>query len=310
MPNAFAIPHATHGEWRRRAGDWAIAGLAERQHGVVSRPQLMAVGLGRGAIECRLARGRLHRVRQGVYAVGHPRLTQEGRWMAGVLAGGPGAVLSHRSAAAHLGLRPSQSAVEVTVPRRLRARHGLRFHYSRLPADEFTVHDGIPVTTPPRTLFDLAASITADQLARAVNQAEIRRLWDPLSLRDLLTRHPRRPGAAALRAALGFEGRITRSELEDLFLGFLRGAGLPPPVTNVPLRLGDRSVEADCVWLGPRLIVELDGYASHRMRAAYEGDRARDRALTASGWRVVRITWRQLHREPAALARELRALLT
>ena len=310
MPNAFAIPHLRHGESHTRRGDWDIAALAERQHGVVSRPQLMEAGLGRGAIECRLARGRLHRVRQGVYAVGHPRLTQEGRWMAGVLAGGSGAVLSHRSAAAHLGLRPPQSAVEVTVPRRLRARHGLRFHCSRLPADEVTVHDGIPVTTPPRTLFDLAASINADQLARAVNQAEIRRLWDPLSLHDLLVRHPRRPGAAALRAALRLEGRVTRSELEDRFLGFLRDAGLPPPVTNAPLRLGDRSVEADCVWLGPRLIVELDGYASHRTRAAYEGDRARDRALTAAGWRVIRITWRQLHREPAALARELRALLT
>jgi predicted transcriptional regulator of viral defense system len=310
MPNAFAISHDSHGKSHRRSWDWAIASLAERQHGVVSYAQLIAAGLGRGAIEWRLAQGRLHRMRQGVYAVGHSRLRQEGRWMAAVLAGGRGAVLSHRSAAAHLGLRPPQATVEVTVSRRLRARPGLRFHHSRLPADEVTVHDRIPITTVPRTLFDLAAVIPAGQLARALNEAEIRRLWDPLSLQDLLERHPRRPGAAAIRAALGIGAQVTRSELEDRFLDFLGRAGLPRPGTNVPMRLGDRWIEADCLWPHQRLLVELDGYGSHHTRLAYERDRARDRALTAAGWRVIRITWRQLHDEPEALARDLRASLT
>ena len=230
--------------------------------------------------------------------------------MAGVLAGRADAVLSHRSAAAHLGLRPTQAAVAVTIPRRLRHRPGLRFHYSRLPRDEVMLHDGIPVTTASRTLFDLAAVITLGQLVRAVNQAEIRRLWDPLSLHDLLRRHPRRPGAAALRAALALEGRITRSELEDRFLDFLLSTGLPRPAVNFPLWFGDRWIEADCVWSERLLIVELDGYASHGTRAAYEGDRARDRGLAAAGWRVIRVTWRQLRDEPEALARDLRALLT
>jgi very-short-patch-repair endonuclease len=266
--------------------------------------------LGEGAIDVRLAAGRLHRLHRGVYAVGHQVLADEGRWMAAVLAGGAGAALSHKAAAALWSIRPTQSpGIEVTIPRKVGSRPGLRFHHSYLPADEVTVHAGIPVTTVPRTLFDLAAVVPAGQLRRAVNEAELRRLWDPLSLADLLARHPRRPGAAAIRAALRVGARITRSELEDRFLDFLRRTRLPAPATNVPLWLGSRWIEADCVWRQQRLVVELDGYATHRTRAAYESDRARDRALTAAGWRVVRVTWRQLHEEPAALARDLRAAL-
>jgi hypothetical protein len=231
--------------------------------------------------------------------------------MAAVLAGGAGSALSHRAAAAVWGMRATRGEqIEVTSPCQRRSRPSLRFHHSHLPSDEMTTRDGIPITTVPRTLFDLAGVVSLDQLRRAVNEVEIRRLWDPLSLQDLLTRHPRRPGAAAVRAVLETPGAtITRSALEDRFLGFLDRTGLPRPATNVPLHLGDRWIEADCLWREQRVIVELDGYAIHRTRAAYEHDRARDRSLVAAGWRVMRITWRQLQQERFAVARDLRGLL-
>jgi hypothetical protein len=179
-----------------------------------------------------------------------------------------------------------------------------------LPADEVTTHDRIPVTTVTRTLFDLAGVVSRRALERAVNQAEIRRLWDSLSLPVLLERHPRRPGAAAIRALLeDVNPGITRSELEDLFADFLGRFGLPRPATNVWLQVCGRWIEADCVWREQQLIVELDGREIHDTSAAFERDRARDRAAIAAGWRVIRITWRQLHEEPAALARDLRAAL-
>jgi hypothetical protein len=292
-----------------RPVDRRVAELANRQHGVVSRAQLAALGLGEGAIRLRMRNGRLHRMHRGVYAVGHRIVTSEGRWLAAVLAGGRGAVLSHGSAAAHWGVRPAGTPVAVTTGRRRRSRPGVRFFRSRLPADETTTHDGIPVTTVPRTLFDLAAVISAGQLARAVAEAEVRRLWDPLSLGELLARHPRRPGAVAIRAVLGGSAGITRSELEDRFLAFAGRAGLLRPATNVLLQVGGRWIEADCVWHDQRLIVELDGRAIHATPSAFERDRARDRALTVAGWRVIRITWRQLRDQPEAIARDLRAAL-
>jgi hypothetical protein len=311
VPNGPALRHDSDAQKQERRLDRVVAELAGRQHGVVTRGQLLEIGLQRGAIRLRLERGRLHLLHRGVYAVGHRVLTEEGRWMAAVLAGGPGAVLSHRSAAAHWGIRHSQRPdIEMTVPRALRCRPTLHFHHSCLPEDEVTISEGIPVTTVPRTLFDLAAVVPLAQLRRAVNEAEIRRLWDSLSLADLLDRHPRRPGAAAIRAVLGTPAAgITRNELEDRFLALLDSAGLPRPATNVPLQVDGWWLEADCRWHEQRLIVELDGRATHATRSAFEGDRARDRRLVAAGWRVVRITWRQLQDEPAALTRDLRRAL-
>lgn len=150
------------------------------------------------------------------------------------------------------------------------------------------------------------------QVERAVQEAEARRLADVLSLEDLLVRHPRRRGNATIRTILAdyaLGAGITRSELEGRFLAFLEAAHLPAPQVNVALRIGDRWIEADCLWRRRRLVAELDGHAWHRSAAAYERDRARDRALSAAGWRVVRITWRQLHRDGEALAADLRALL-
>jgi hypothetical protein len=311
MPTVTALTHHCDGQLHPRRLDVVIAGLADRQHGVVARAQLIDVGVGEGAIELRLARGRLHPVHRGVYAVGHRVLSAEGRWMAAVLAGGSGAVLSHQPAGALWGIRPARGwEVEVTCARKLRSRRGLKFHWRSLLTDEVTTHDRIPVTTVPRTLFDLADVIPRHQFERTVNEAEIRHLWDPLSLADLLRRHPRRPGAAAIRAVLATPGaNITRSELEDRFLGLLDAVRLPRPETNVPIEVNGFRIEADCVWGEPRLIVELDGHATHSTRAAYEHDRARDRRLVAAGWRVMRVTWRQLHDQPEALAHDLRASL-
>jgi len=176
-----------HDRWPNRG----IAKLAGRQHGVVARCHLLELGLSRHEIGHRLAGGSLIPVHRGVHAVGHRRLSREGRWMAALLAIGPDGVLSHRSAAALWGIRTTaRERVDVTVPRALRSQSGIELHRSGLPADETTVRGGIPVTTPPRTLLDLAAVIPRHQLERAVNEAEVQRLTDELTLDELLNRHP------------------------------------------------------------------------------------------------------------------------
>lgn len=229
--------------------------------------------------------------------------------MAAVLAAGPGAVLSHRSAAALWGLRPTARArVDVTTGRVLRARPGIHPHRAVLAPDEITLKDGIPTTTLARTLLDLAAVLRPDALERAMEQAEILRLTDVLSLDELLTRHPAARGAKALRRILAvtdLDANITRSELEARFLSFLDAADLPRPNVNTIIE----GMEVDFAWPEHRVIVELDGFAFHATRRAFEDDRARDRRLQACGWRVIRITWRQLHDEPQRLAAELAALL-
>jgi very-short-patch-repair endonuclease len=285
----------------------SVAELAARQHGVVSRGQLIALGI--GGIDERLARGLLHAIHRGVYAVGHRRLTPEGRWMAAVLAAGPGAVLSHRAAAALWGIRPStRSATDVIAPRRCR-RPGIDAHHIVLPPDEVTVEHGIPVTTPARTLFDLAAVVTAQQLRHALNEAEIRRLASPTPLDALIARHPRRKGTQALRSALDQQRQtgetFTRSNFETAFLDFAERHGLPRPKMNHPLG----PYEPDALCPDHRLIVELDSYAIHTTREAFEQDRARDRALTLAGYRVVRVTWRQLNTDADALAQQLSRLM-
>jgi len=303
MPDASKADHPMGGECCTRSIDAEVAALAAAQHGVVGRPQLTQLGLTARMIDHLLARCRLHSIHRGVYAVGHPRLTRRGRWMAAVLASGDGAVLSHRSAAALWGLVQSDR-VEVTTPKRGRRRAGVTIRWSELPRDETTTRDGIPVTTVSRTLFDLAAVAAPATLRRAARSAEAQRLGDGLSLADLLARHPRRPGAAALRD-LAFDGRVVRSELEERFLAFLDRAGLPRPATNVQVC----GYECDCVWFAERVIVELDGRAGHHGALAFEEDRERDRVLSAAGWRPVRVTWRHVHRGRRRLAADLAAML-
>ena len=232
--------------------------------------------------------------------------------MAAVLAAGPDAALSHRSAAALWGmLSTARERVDITVPRVLRSRSGIAVHHGRLPFDESSVVQGIPVTTPPRTLLDLAGVVPRRQLKRALDEAEVLRLTDPLSVADLVLRYPGRRGTAALNAILTAKqigANITRSELEERFLALLDDQKLPRPDVNVHLEVAGHRFEADCLWRAHRLIVELDGHASHATSAAFERDRARDRILAAAGWRVIRVTWRQLHRQPAAVASDVRML--
>jgi len=233
--------------------------------------------------------------------------------MAAVLAAGPGAVLSHRSAAELWRLMPlGDRLAEISVGHARRSRAGIVWHSSVLPDDEVTVEEAIPVTTVARTLLDLAAVLDRRGIERAIDEAEVRGYADAVPLPALLDRHPRRRGTAAVREILADGGlgmTVTRSELEERFLRFLGSAGLPRPELNVPIAVAGGFIEADCVWRARGLIVELDGRAAHATARAFERDRARDRALTAAGWRAIRITWRQLHRDRVQLAAELQRLL-
>jgi very-short-patch-repair endonuclease len=229
--------------------------------------------------------------------------------MGAVLAGGPGAALSFYSSAANWGIRTTRrTEVHVTVPGKRRAQPGIVFHRSSLPADEVTTHDGIPTTTVPRTLFDLAAVLDELQLERAVNEAEIRRLWSALSLQDLLDRYPRRAGSRAVRAVLERreEGALfLRSDLEEMLVRFADEAGFERPETNALVE----GFEVDAVWREQRLIIEVDGWEVHKTRLAFERDRERSRILQAAGWRCVPVTHRQLRHDSRGLARDVRRML-
>jgi len=296
--------YAQRGESRL---DRAIGDLAERQHGVVTRAQLLELGLNRGSITHRIELARLRPVHRGVYTIGHRLLSRDGHWMAAVLACGHDAVLSHFAAAALWGIRES-SRIEITTRTAHRVRRQVIVHRGTLRPDERTTHRGIPTTTVPRTLLDLSAVVRPDHLRSALRQAEQLRLTDPLSLNDLVERYPRRAGVRAIRMLLSqasIGARVIRSELEERFQAFLLKAGLPLPKTNQRVE----GYEVDCVWPEQRLIVELDGHATHSPAHAFEADRACDRKLQAAGWLVIRITWRQLHEEPELVEADLRRLL-
>jgi hypothetical protein len=291
--------------------DQALAALAERQHGAVATRQLVAIGLTRQAIAKRADDGRLHRVHHGVYAVGHPMLTGRGRLVAAVLAGGEGAVLSHASAAALWDLRRSDAErIDVFVRRSGREkRDGLRIHRPRtLRPDEITTHDGIPVTTPARTILDLAATLQRRPLERVLDRAEVLELTDYPALHDVAKAHPGHRGANKLEAALGTHHAgttLTKSHLEERFLGLCRDHGLPTPLVNT----WPSGREVDFRFPGHALIVEADSWTHHRSRAAFENDRARDAHHTRAGYRTLRFTHRQLTDDPATVAATLAAAL-
>jgi very-short-patch-repair endonuclease len=234
--------------------------------------------------------------------------------MAAVLASGPDAVLSHWSAAALWAIRPnSRERVDVTVPRRSRSSDLIRRHVSAVPGDERAVEEGIPVTTVPRTIFDLAATEPIDVVENLLREMEFLELRDALSLWDLVERYPGRRGVRRVRAALERleeepAGR-KRSKLEERFAPFLRQHRLPPPRFNDWIVLGDKRFQVDCHWPGTRQIVELDGWQGHKTRTAFCDDRARDRKLRVAGYSVTHITWNQLDDEPEAVAADLRVLL-
>jgi very-short-patch-repair endonuclease/predicted transcriptional regulator of viral defense system len=283
--------------------DRRIARLAERQHGVVATRQLAALGLQQRAVSYRAAAGRLHRVHRGVYAVGHTVLTANGRRMAAVLAAGPGAVLSHASAAALWEIRPTNATrIDVTVrTKRGRARRGLRIHRtSTLQADEVTDHQGIPVTTPSRTLLDLAATLPRRALERALDEAEVQELYDLTSLTAIARAHAGERGARALTEALDHDPgtTLTDSELEELMLALCDEHRLerPKPQTRVA------GLRVDFYFAAARLVVETDGYRYHRTRRAFERDRERDAILARAGYRTLRFTHRQLTKRAAEVA--------
>jgi very-short-patch-repair endonuclease len=286
-----------------------LARLADAQHGVVTRPQLEAAGLGRGAIQHRIATRRLRPLHVGVYALGHAQLRPEGRFLAAVLACGPAAALSHRSAAAHLGLREeARLTVDVTTARRsAKARPGIQLHrVRRLEREDVTQHRGVPVTTPARTVVDLAAVLGARALERTLEQAYVQRLLRTADLEDALSRAR---GKRIRPLATLLEQRrpttLTRSELEERFLALSRQAGLADPEVNA--RVAGYTV--DFLWRDRRVVVETDGWAAHRTRRAFEHDRGRDVDLHLAGFRVHRFTYDQVVRRPTETAARLVKLL-
>lgn len=296
---------------RRRRRERELAALASRQHGVISRGQLRDLGLGDGAIKARIRIGRLHSLHRGVYSLGHRSITVRGAWLAAVLACGDGAVLSHRSAAALWGLmRPRWSPVDVTSDHgRAGNRMGIRLHRSPLRDDERAVEAGIPVTSVARTLLDLAEALDEEQLRRAFEEADRLKLLKLPKLERVCARAGRRKGLRPIRHLLA-EARSpteTPSPLEDRFAKFCRThlADLPEPLTNVLIL----DHEIDAYWPTHRLIVEMDSWKFHGHRAAFERDRERDAARLAAGYRVIRLTHRQLKSEPARIAAQLRDLL-
>jgi len=286
--------------------DRAVVALARGRHAVVTADELTAAGLSRHAIAHRLATGWLRRMFRGVYLVG-PLEAPHSRAMAATLAAGAGALLSHYAAAVLWCVRPPREGpIDVTVPgRKTRARPGIRAHRSDLHQADMTRKDGIPVTSPARTLLDLATTATPRDLARATEEAQVRRLVSTHSLNEQSSRYPTHRGTAALRKVIRSDPAFTRSEAERRMIELIRAARLPTPETNVRID----GHEVDLVWREARLVVEIDGYAFHSSRSSFERDRRRDAALAGGGWRVVRVTWRQLTDEPEAVVATLAAAL-
>lgn len=289
-----------------RPGDGSLAELARRQHGVVSGAQLAALGYGRGAIQHRVATERVHRVYRGVFPVGHPLLSVSRRRMAALLACGPGALLSHRSAADQHAIRRSSSPrIEVTAPRGRCGPRGVLVHTARAihPEDHAAV-DGIPTTSVARTLLDLEEVVDARALERALEEAERRRVFDLDALRRAIARSKGRRGLAPLVALLGATHApppATRSDLERDFLDICAELGLPPPEVNAQVA----GYEVDCLWREQRVIVELDSWTWHSGRAPFERDRTRDVRLQLAEFKVLRAT----DRTKAEVARALRPAL-
>ncbi|MEA2361513.1 MAG: hypothetical protein QOD71_658 [Thermoleophilaceae bacterium] len=270
-----------------------VLALAAAQHGVVTRAQLLKMGLNSAGIEYRLRKGRLHRVQRGVYAVGRPQLTRRGVLIAAVLSCGPDAALSHEHAGEVYGIRKRRGGpIEVTVPAgAMRRRPGVRVHRAALPPGERTTHHGIPVTTPVRTLVDLAQRLDARALEAAVNEADKLDLVDPERLRAALEARDGHHGVKALRGLLDRRTlTLTDSELERRFLPIARRAGLPPPLTQQRVN----GFRVDFYWPELELVVETDGLRYHRTPAQQARDRRRDQAHAAAGLTPLRFTHQQI----------------
>jgi very-short-patch-repair endonuclease len=279
-----------------------VALLAAAQHGNVTHAQLMALGLSPRAIEERHERGWLIRRHTGVFAVGHVPRTRESRWLAAVLALGDGAVLSHVAAGVLWRMLRGAAIIEVTVPTTAGRprRDGIVVHRQRLPAMHKTTHHGIPVTTPIRTLLDLAAVLSHNALAACFEQLQVRLQVPPAPVAAEVISRPRHRGNAKLRRIL--EGAVdpaeVRSVLELRFLRLCAAYGIPRPQVN--MRIG--AWTPDFLWPERRLIVETDGYEFHRTAAARRRDAAKDEFFRGEGFTVVRLTWSDVAERPAETA--------
>ncbi len=288
--------------YKRSRQAWELAG---RQHGVVARRQLLALGFNAREIEHRVARGRLHLVMRGVYAVGWPRLTRKQHWMAGVLACGEGAVLSHRSAAALWGIGAEMDdEIDVSVRRHTRLRRpGIRVRSRSVLKDgDIVRRSGIPVTGIVRTLIDIAPELSSIAVERAVNDADKLGLVDPETLRLKLAEYEGESGVSPLRAILDVRTfRLSDSNLEILFRAIATGAGLPVPLTKQMVN----GFEVDFFFPGLKLVVETDGLRYHRTPSAQARDARRDRAHTLSGITPLRFTHYEVKYEAPKVARAL-----
>lgn len=296
--------------------DLAIARLAHRQSGVVSRLQLIDLGLSPEAVSRRLFKGSLHRLVDGVYAVGHDRVSREGRWAAALLFAGPTACLSHRTALLLWGIDKGPGRVEVirdfnrTNPRRANTRDKwLAVHRTRyLPERDLTRRNGFPVTTVARAMLDLTPRLTEIQLRDFLAAAKRKGLANHADFGDILDRGSGHQGIARLRRAVNeWDPSIaaTKSNVEALFLRLRKKYGIPAPDVNVDVG----GFEVDCLWPDRRVIVELDTYTYHGDPVAFEKDRNRDLILEGMGFRVLRITAVMLENQEERVMSTLRSLL-
>jgi predicted transcriptional regulator of viral defense system len=297
-------------------GEAEIGKLVAGRNGAVTLEQLEALGFSRRAVQQRERAGRLHRIHQGVYSLTPSPMTERGKFMAAVLACGPDAVLSHRSAAYLWGLIDSwEEPIDVTAPnRRGRSPEGVAAHRdgSLQPIDKTTIH-GIPCTSVARTLLDFASVAPEWQVRKAVAEAEVLRILDKPKLRALLKRSRRRRGVARLRLILDTihpQAKRTRSELERLFLEMCAKRAVPEPEANVWLSAPNgKRYQADFLWRDARLIVEADSRRFHDTDSSFVSDRKRQQQLELAGWRVSRCTWEEVEREPRRLALTIHGLL-
>lgn len=287
--------------------DKAIAALAHKQHGHVTREQLLKIGLGPDAIKYRVRAGSLIPVYAGVYAVGHLPMTYEARAHAAVLACGDHAILSHASAAALWGYRknwPARFEVTATYDRR---RQGIRAHRTKtLTRGDVTCQRGVPVTSPARTVFDMTPRLKTDEaLRRFVNDARLTTTLHLSDLAELLSRHPHRLATHRLTPFIASQQGPTRSELEDMFVDFARRYGLPEPTIN--RRMG--RTEPDILFPEERVIVEIDSWRFHSDRGTFERDRDKDAERLAAGIATVRVTEERLKGSPDREAARLHKIL-
>lgn len=298
------------------ATDDLITGIAAEQHGLITRAQLLERGVSVGSVSARVRTGRFRLVHRGVYVVG-PLVPPGASEMAAVLACGPFAAVSHASAAglwsppldrsranpvSYCKSRTMDAVplVDITVARGdRRDRAGIRVHRGCLEPGDVTHIDGIPVTTPVRTLLDLATVLGRRDMEQALARATRDGVVDLAELREIVAARPGRSGSRLLRSLVDSDAppAMTRSQAEERLLALLRKGQLPGPRTNAPIG----ACEVDFLWQRERLVVEVDGFAWHGSRRSFEADRRRDASLTAQGFRVMRVTWRQIVEEPEAV---------